>query len=124
MNRLQVVLALLRGIHKFGHDAIDKCNRHAMIRKNSFLGLGIRLAERRAAGFPAVHEMIGRERGVEQFGSVAFQLAENFRGEFVVLLAQRGDPGAERQRFPATQVSREGYEFFSRSLADFGLLTS
>ena len=42
----------------------------------------------------------------------------------MVLLAERRDPGLERKRFPVTQVSREAYEFFSLSLADFGLLTS
>ena len=42
----------------------------------------------------------------------------------MVALTERSDPGPERQRLPVAQVSREAYEFFSRSLADFGLLTS
>ena len=68
--------------------------------------------------------MIGRERAAKQFLGVAFEFSENLRGEFVVLLTQRRDPGLEREWGPVAQMSREVYEFFSRALADFGLLTS
>ena len=95
-----------------------------MILKNPLLGLGVLRAQRFAPSIPARHEVIGGQHVPEQFGGVALQLAENLRGELVVALAQRGDPRFKREGFPVTQVSREAYEFFSRSLADFGLLTS
>ena len=109
---------------KLGHDALDKGDRHAVVLKNPLLGLGVLRAQRLAPSLPAGHEMIGRERVSKQLSGVAFEFAENFRGELVVLLAERCYPGRERKRFPVTQVSREGDEFFSRSLADFGFDTS
>ena len=38
--------------------------------------------------------------------------------------AERCDPSRVGKRSPVAQVSREAYEFFSRALADLGLLTS
>ena len=88
------------------------------------LRLGVLRAECFAASLPALHEVIGGQHVQEQIGGVAFEFAENFRGEFVVLLAQRSDPRFKRQGIPVTQVSREVYEFFSRASADFGFDTS
>ena len=68
--------------------------------------------------------MIGRQDVEEQLTGVAFELTENCGWELVVGGAERRDPRRIRKRSPVAQVSREAYEFFSRALADFGLLTS
>ena len=68
--------------------------------------------------------MIGREHVQKELARVALKFPKHLGWELVVLLTQRRDPGLERERFPVAQVSREGYEFFSRAWADFGLLTS
>ena len=97
------------GIQELRHDALNEGNGHSVILKNPLLGLDILRAERFAARLPARHEVIGGQHVPEQFGGVAFQFAEELRGELVVLLAQRRDPGREREGFPAGQVSREAY---------------
>ena len=68
--------------------------------------------------------MIRGERVSKQLPGVAFEFTEDLRGELMIRGAERRDPGSEGERSPVTQVSREAYEFFSLSLADFGLETS
>ena len=66
----------------------------------------VRSAWRRA--FPPGHEVVGCDHIAKQVFGIAFQLTNNLRGELVVLLAERSDPGRERKWLPVAQVSREG----------------
>ena len=43
-----------------------------------------------------VHEVIGGQHVPEQLGGIAFELAENFTRELVVLLAEGSHPASER----------------------------
>ena len=124
MNRLQGFLAPLRGVQELRYYALDEGDGNAVVIEYPALGLGVLCAECVTASIPALHEVIGAERVSKQLPGVAFEFAENLRGELVVLLAQRGDPRFKRQWIPVAQVSREVYEFFSRALADFGFDTS
>ena len=80
-----------------------------MVPKNLLLSLGVMRAERRAASLPPFHKMVGRKDIEEQLCGVAFQLAENLRGELVVLLAEASDPCGERELSPANEMIREAY---------------
>ena len=63
-----------------------------MVLQDALLGFGVLRAESVAASIPPFHEVIGDQHVPEKFGGVAFQLAENFGRELVVLLAERSDP--------------------------------
>ena len=121
---LRGILGLLSGIVELKHDALDQGDSRAVVLKDARLGLGILLSQRVLSRLPPGHEMIGRENVKEQLAGVAFELTENVGWEFVVGVAERCDPGRVWERSPVAQVSREAYEFPSRALADFGLLTS
>ena len=95
-----------------------------MVLEDAALGLGVLLSQRVLSRLPAGHEMIGGENVKEQLAGVAFKFTENVGWKFVVGRAERCNPGRVWERGPVAQVSREAYEFFSRALADFGLLTS
>ena len=100
---------------ELSHDALDEGNGYAVVIKNPFLGFGVPLTKCLASSLPPVHEMIGREHISKQIFGIAAKFAKNLRGKFVVLLAERCDPGLEREWCPVNQMVREGYEFFSRS---------
>ena len=89
-----------------------------------FLAFVVCRAHRLAPSFPPGHEMIRCQGLAKQFLGIAFEFSENLRGELMVLLAERRDPGREGERSPVDQMIREAYEFFSLAWADFGLLTS
>ena len=118
------ILGLLSGIVELKHDALDQGDSCAVVLEDARLDLGILLSQRVLSRLPASHEMIGRQDVEEQLAGVAFKLTENVGWEFVVCGAERCDPGRVWERSPVAQVSREAYEFPSRALADFGLLTS
>ena len=105
------------------HDTLDEGDGRAVVLKDALLGLGV-FANRLKSRLPAVHEMIGGEGVSKQLGGVALKFAENVRWKLVVLLAERRDPASKRKWSPVDEMRREAYEFFSRALADFGLLTS
>ena len=121
---LRAILVRLRGIVELRHDALDKSDGLAVILQNAFLGLCVFRAERLSPSLPPVHEVVGVEGVPKQFSVVAFEFAEDFAGELVVLIAERRDPSLEWKGCPVAQMSREAYEFFSLSFADFGLDTS
>ena len=122
---LRGILGLLSGIVELRYDTLSQVDGHAVVREDLLFGLGaVSQAVRIPPSLPTGHEMIGSQDVEEELARVTFELTENCGWELVVCGAERSDPSRVWKGSPALQVSREAYEFFSRAMADFGLLTS
>ena len=91
------------------HGALDKCYGFLVVLEDSLLSLVVCRAHRLAPSLPPGHEMIRCQGLAKQFFGIAFEFSENLRGELMVLLAERRDPGREGERSPVDQMIREAY---------------